>query len=48
MEFQGIKQLRILAVNFHFCLCISGDHLVGKDIKHAEGCVTEGNTLLPG
>lgn len=48
VEFQEIKQLRILAVNFHFCLCISGDHLVGKGINRAEGSVTEGNPLLPG
>lgn len=48
MEFQGIKQLRIIAVNFHFCLCISGYHLVGKGINHTGGCVTEGNPLLPG
>lgn len=44
----GIEQLRILAVNFYFCLCISGDHLVGKGINHAEGSVTEGNPLPPG
>lgn len=48
VEFQGIKQLRILAVNFHFCLCISGDCLVGRGINHAEGSVTEGNPVLPG
>lgn len=46
MEFQGIKQLRVLSVNFHFCLCISGDHSEGKGINHAEGSVTEGNPLL--
>jgi len=40
--------LRILAVNFYFCLCISGDQLVRKGIKHAEGSVIEGNPFPPG
>lgn len=47
-QFQGIKHFWIIAVSFHFCLCISGDHLVGKGINHAEGSITEGNPLLPG
>lgn len=46
MKFQGIKQLRILAIIFHFCLCISGDHSEWKGINHAEASVTEGNPLL--
>lgn len=42
----GDKAIEDSSVNFHFCLCISGDHSEGKGINYAEGSVTEGNPLL--
>lgn len=44
----GDGAIEIPAVNFYFCLCISGGHLVGEGINHAEGSVMEGNPLPPG